>query len=42
MWAAEPHLAARKRMGFVVMIFLIVFAALLYLVKRKVWEEIEH
>ena len=26
MWAAEPHLDARKRIGFQVMIFLIVFA----------------
>ena len=28
MWAAEPHLVARKRMGFQVMIFLIVLAGL--------------
>ena len=28
MWAAEPHLDARKRIGFQVMIFLIVFAGL--------------
>ena len=26
MWAAEPHLEARKRIGFQVMIFLIVLA----------------
>ena len=25
MWAAEPHLVARKRIGFQVMIFMIVF-----------------
>jgi ubiquinol-cytochrome c reductase cytochrome b/c1 subunit len=37
MWAAEPHLEARKRVGFQVMIFLIVFAGLLYFTKRKVW-----
>ena len=37
MWAAEPHLEARKKTGFVVMIFLILFAGLLYLTKRKVW-----
>ena len=37
MWAAEPHLEARKRTGFQVMIFLIVFAGLLYFAKKKVW-----
>jgi ubiquinol-cytochrome c reductase cytochrome c1 subunit len=37
MWAAEPHLEARKRMGFQVMIFLIVFAGLAYFTKKKVW-----
>jgi cytochrome c1 len=37
MWAAEPHMEARKRAGFQVMIFLIVFASLLYFTKKKVW-----
>lgn len=37
MWAAEPHLAERKSLGLRVMVFLVVFAALLYLVKKKVW-----
>jgi ubiquinol-cytochrome c reductase cytochrome b/c1 subunit len=41
MWAAEPHLEARKRLGFQVMIFLIVFAGLLYFTKKKVWKEVE-
>jgi len=36
-WAAEPHLVARKRLGLVVMFFLIVFAGLLYFTKRRVW-----
>jgi ubiquinol-cytochrome c reductase cytochrome b/c1 subunit len=36
-WAAEPHLVTRKRIGFQVMIFLIVFAGLLYFTKKKVW-----
>lgn len=39
MWAAEPHLEARKRLGFQVMIFLIVFAGLLYFTKKKVWAD---
>ena len=37
MWAAEPHLEERKRMGLQVMIFLIIFAGLLYFTKKKVW-----
>ncbi len=37
MWAAEPHLESRKRIGFQVMIFLIVFAGLAYFTKKKVW-----
>jgi ubiquinol-cytochrome c reductase cytochrome b/c1 subunit len=41
MWAAEPHLEQRKRMGMQVMIFLLVFAGLLYLTKKKVWHEVE-
>ena len=41
MWAAEPHLVQRKRIGFQVMIFLIVLAGLLYFTKKKVWHEVE-
>ena len=37
MWAAEPHLEARKRLGLQVMLFLIVFSGLLYFTKKKVW-----
>jgi ubiquinol-cytochrome c reductase cytochrome b/c1 subunit len=37
-WAAEPHLEARKRLGLQVMIFLVVFAGLLYFTKKKVWQ----
>ena len=37
MWAAEPHMEARKRIGFQVMIFLIVLAGLLYFTKKRVW-----
>ena len=40
MWAAEPHLEARKRIGFQVMVFLIVFAGLLYFTKKKVWRAV--
>jgi ubiquinol-cytochrome c reductase cytochrome b/c1 subunit len=37
MWAAEPHMETRKRIGFQVMIFLLVFAGMLYFTKKKVW-----
>jgi len=39
-WAAEPHLVARKRLGFQVMLFLIVLAGLLYFTKKKVWSAV--
>lgn len=42
MWAAEPHLVARKRLGFEVMIFVLVFASLMYLTKRRVWAAVAH
>ena len=42
MWAAEPHLEARKRTGFNVMVFLALFGTLVYLTKRKVWSKIDH
>jgi len=41
MWTAEPHLEARKRLGFQVMIFLLVFTGLMYFVKKKVWHDVE-
>jgi cytochrome c1 len=37
-WAAEPNLTERKRIGLRVMIFLFVFATLLYLTKKRIWE----
>ncbi len=42
MWMAEPHLVARKEAGLQVMVFLILFAGLLYAVKRRIWSGIEH
>ncbi|GAA2842514.1 ubiquinol-cytochrome c reductase cytochrome c1 subunit [Aminobacter aminovorans] len=42
MWAAEPHLEARKQTGFAVMIFLVLFAGLVYATKRKVWANVAH
>lgn len=42
MWAAEPHLEERKQTGFQVMAFLILFAGLVYLTKRKIWNGVAH
>jgi len=39
-WAAEPTLVERKRTGFTVMIFLVIFAGLLFYTKKKVWAPI--
>ncbi len=41
MWAAEPKLEERKRLGFNVLAFLIVFAGLLYFTKKKVWADVK-
>jgi ubiquinol-cytochrome c reductase cytochrome c1 subunit len=42
MWAAEPHMEARKEVGFRVMIFILIFGVLVYLTKRKVWSDVAH
>jgi len=42
MWTAEPHLVARKRLGFQVGIFLLVFATLMYFTKRRVSATVAH
>lgn len=41
-WASEPRAEERKRLGFKVLIFLAVFAALLYVSYRHVWRDVEH
>lgn len=42
MWAAEPNLDERKQRGFIVILFLLVFAGLLYFTKKKVWSDVAH
>ncbi|MCZ7471429.1 MULTISPECIES: cytochrome c1 [Rhizobium/Agrobacterium group] len=42
MWAAEPHLEQRKRTGFMVMVFLFIFTALIYLTKKSIYANKEH
>jgi len=41
MWTAEPHMEQRKRIGFQVLMFLIVLAGLAYFTKKKVWKNVE-
>ena len=41
MWAAEPHMIARKRLGLQVMLFLLLLSGLLYFTKKKVWSSVE-
>jgi len=36
-WAAEPNLEARHRMGFKVILFLVIATVLFYAAKRKIW-----
>ena len=40
-WAAEPKLEERKAMGFRVVVFLIVFAGLLYFTKKRIWSGVQ-
>lgn len=39
-WAAEPEMEERKATGVKVIFFLIIFAGLMYAVKRKVWAKV--
>jgi len=41
-WAADPSLNARKRIGWQVMLYLIVTTLLLYLAKRRIWARVAH
>ena len=41
-WAAEPHQEERKHIGFSVMIYLVLFAGLLYASYRRIWRNIAH
>lgn len=39
-WAADPYMEDRKRIGLRVLLFLIVFAGIMYAYKRKVWADL--
>jgi ubiquinol-cytochrome c reductase cytochrome c1 subunit len=38
-WASEPHLEDRKRTGVRVILFMLILAGLMYMVKRSVWAD---
>jgi quinol-cytochrome oxidoreductase complex cytochrome b subunit/cytochrome c1 len=42
MWAAEPKMMQRKQMGITAMLFLSVFAVLLYLTNKRLWMPVKH
>lgn len=41
-WASDPHADARKRMGFMAIIYLGVLAVLLWLSYKQIWRNVEH
>lgn len=41
-WAADPTLDQRKRIGWQVMLYLLVTTVLLYLAKKRIWSAIKH
>lgn len=41
-WAAEPSLEARHRMGFKLILFLVIAIGVFYAAKRKIWSRIQH
>ncbi len=41
-WTADPNLDHRKKRGFIVILFLLIFSGLLYFTKKKVWSNLEH
>jgi len=41
MWAAEPHMMARKQAGFTAVIFLSVLAVLLFLTNKRLWAAVK-
>ena len=40
-WSAEPHLETRHKLGFKVVIFLIILSTLVYFSMRKLWSRID-
>ncbi len=41
-WAAEPEMEMRKQMGLKALFYLVVFTALMYVAKKRIWKKIGH
>jgi ubiquinol-cytochrome c reductase cytochrome c1 subunit len=41
-WASDPHMEERKQTGLAVMIYLVLFAGLLYASYRRIWRDVAH
>lgn len=41
-WAADPHMEARKKIGFEVMAYLAILAGFFYVSYRRIWKDVEH
>ena len=41
-WAANPELEQRKKMGMMVMLYMLIMTILLYVAKRRIWARVEH
>jgi ubiquinol-cytochrome c reductase cytochrome c1 subunit len=41
-WSADPNLNTRKRLGWQVLLYLLITTVLLYLVKKRIWSRLKH
>jgi ubiquinol-cytochrome c reductase cytochrome c1 subunit len=41
-WASDPHMEERKQLGESVMVFLVIFAGLLWASYRRIWRGVDH
>lgn len=41
-WASDPGLDARKRLGWQVLLYLVVTTILLYIAKKRIWSRVKH
>ncbi|MDZ4323196.1 MAG: cytochrome c1 [Alphaproteobacteria bacterium] len=40
-WAAEPELEERKRMGYKVLIYFVIFTGLMYFLMKRIWARVK-
>jgi ubiquinol-cytochrome c reductase cytochrome c1 subunit len=41
-WASDPHQVERKRTGFAVLIYLLLFAVITWFSYRRIWRDVAH